>query len=138
MTWRMCRREPDVRAASANGRWTPVLEGHVAVCDRCREVRTVTRALAAPMDSVPVLVDPALLWARARATAHVRALARLDRILTISQLAFGVAALGALALTARVVGIPLDAGGPDVNTLVIAGGVMLTVATALVVRWAKP
>lgn len=136
--WRGCDREDDVRRASAAGRWTPALEGHVAVCARCLDVRTVTRALAAPLGSQPVLVDPAILWARARATAQVRAMARVDRVLTFSQIAVGAVALAGIVAAARVLDVPANAGGADVNSLMLAGGVILTIAMAFVVRWAKP
>lgn len=137
MTWRACHREGDVRRASATGRWTPALEGHVAVCERCHDVRTVTRALATPIESQPVLVDPAVLWARARATAHVRAMARVDRVLTLSQIIVAAIAVTGVAVAARVLDMPTDVASSDVTSLVVAGGVAITVATALVLRGAR-
>lgn len=138
MAGRGCDREDDVRRASATGRWTPALEGHVAVCDRCHDVRTVTRALATPIHRQAVLVDPAVLWARARATADVRAIARVDRVLTLSQIVVAAIAVIGVSVAARVLDVPADSGGSDVTSLMIAGGVVLTATTAVVLRWARP
>jgi hypothetical protein len=134
--WRECDREDDVRRASAAGRWTPALEGHVSVCDRCHEVQVVTRALAAPVapGSMP---DPAVLWLRARATARLRSIARVDRVLTVAQITFGVIAVVTMAAGAEVLGLK-DAPAIDVNSIVVTGGVILTAATALVLRRARP
>jgi hypothetical protein len=135
--WRGCDREDDVRRASAAGRWTPALEGHVAVCERCYDVRLVTRALAAPIADQSMPVDPAILWARASAAARVRAIARADRVLTLSQIVVAATAVAGLAVAARVLDVPTDPGGADITPLVLAGGGALTAVTAFVVRWAK-
>jgi hypothetical protein len=101
-------------------------------------VRTVTRALATPIHRQPVLVDPAVLWARARATADVRAIARVDRVLTLSQIVVAAIAVIGVSVAARVLDVPADGGGSDVTSLMIAGGVGLTATTAVVLRWARP
>jgi hypothetical protein len=135
--WRSCAREDDVRKATISGRWTPALEGHLAACGRCEEVHTVTRALASPMQHTPTVIDPRVLFARARATAQVRAMARVEWVLTLSQVGLAALAVAGLVVVAPILGIATDGGGSDLPMLAISGGVMLTITAALAARWAK-
>ncbi len=122
--------------ASATGRWTPALEAHAAACPTCRDVKTVTSALAAPFAASSLAIDPVLLWARARHAAHVAAAARMSRILTTTQVLAASLVLAVFISFFRWPDVQPTASAPDTNTLLVAGGMLLTAATVWLSRWA--
>jgi hypothetical protein len=136
MRWGGCSRQDAVRVASATGRWTPALEAHAATCPTCRDVKTVTSALAAPLVAAPLTIDPVLLWARARNAAQIAAGARIARILTTAQVMAASLLLVVVIYFFRWPALEPATGAPDPNTLLVAGGVLLTAATVWLSRWA--
>ncbi|HEY6358279.1 MAG TPA: hypothetical protein VIX35_08535 [Vicinamibacterales bacterium] len=122
--------------ASATGRWTPALEAHAAACPMCRDVKTVTSALAAPLAASPLTIDPVLLWARARHAAHVAAAARMSKILTTTQVLAAALVLAVFVYFFRWPDVQPAARPPDTNTLLVAAGALLTAATVWLSRWA--
>lgn len=136
MRWRGCPRQDAVRVASATDRWTPALEAHAAACPACRDVKAVASALAAPLAARPLTIDPVLLWARARNAAEVAAGARMARILTTAQVLAASLVLVVLVYFFRWPVVQPETSAPDPNTLLVAGGVLLTAATVWLSRWA--
>lgn len=142
MRFRRCAREDAVRAASASGRWTPALTVHASVCATCREVKTVTEALAAPLATSAPAVNPVVLWARARQASNVATAARMARILTAAQMLSASVVLVLLISAAVVVAL---SGTPQNSStrafsgmaeMALGAGVLLTGAAVWLSRWA--
>lgn len=102
----------DVQQASASGRWTAALVAHAKTCRACAEVRLVTEALAAgparPRPMTRGAIDPALLFARARANRRLRAEAQMSLVTMVTQVA-----VLALVLGVVIYFVPVPTAWPD-------------------------
>jgi hypothetical protein len=85
-----CRHEQDVRAASAEDRWTPALRSHADSCRTCADVALVTFALRDQRPAPIVTRDASLIWVCAK---HAR------RLVTEARLSLAMMAITTIAAT---------------------------------------
>jgi hypothetical protein len=124
-----CHQTEAVRQAAARGRWMPGLEGHLVVCAACRDVELVTRALATPLETQPLAVDPRLLWAKAQTAARLASAARMTRVLTMAQVLSAAAVVAVFALAVRWPDVAALRAISDTTVVWLTGGLSVTAAT---------
>ena len=103
MTDDLCPREADVLRACEAGEMPDALRMHLATCDSCREVETVTRALLVAVEAeteaeaAAPLAGASHIWWRAQWEARQEAAARAMRPLDTVERAEPLIALVAIA-----------------------------------------